>query len=202
MSMSHRLNGKALGCGLFSVLVLPALGGQAGVAMPILRYDRPGGFGGGSGDEAETWISDNLDGVIQVYPFQPFLGDFQSEFRRALFRDRISTPYREDRLLALPIFSPLRVKGAEAAISASFKNFNGGASREHLRVAILATGFVALVDFSANSPQAFQRNWPSVVRLLSSLRIVAGDVSVPRASAPATGGSDLVGAEPSHDGPK
>jgi hypothetical protein len=64
------------------------------------------------------------------------------------------------------------VKGAEAAIAASFRNFNGGAPREHLRVAILVAGFVALVDISANSPQAFQRNWPNVFRLLNSLNVV------------------------------
>ncbi|MGH9257193.1 MAG: hypothetical protein ACRD3C_21760 [Vicinamibacterales bacterium] len=139
--------------------------------MPTLRYDRPAGFGGGSGDEAATWISDNLDGVIHVYPFRPFHGDFQTEFRRALFRERVSALYREDRLLAQPVFKPLPVKGAEAAIAASFKNLNGGAPREHLRVAILAAGFVALVDISANSPQAFQRNWASVSRLLDSLLV-------------------------------
>jgi len=178
MSTSHRLNGKAFCCWLVIVLALPALSGQAVVAIPLLRYDRPGGFGGGNGDEAETWISDNLDGVIHVYPFRPFRGDFQNEFRRALFRDRISTPYREDRLLALPIFNALPVKGAEVTIAASFKNFNGGVPREHLRVAILAAGFVALVDISANSPQAFQRNRPSVSRLLNSLQVVDRDVSV------------------------
>ena len=194
--MSYRPNGKALCCWLFIVLFLrapAASGGQAGVAPPTLRYDRPGGFGGGSGQEAETWISDHLDGVIHVYPFRAFRGDFQSEFRRGLFRDRISTLYREDGLLALPIFKALPVKGAEAALTASFKNFNGGAPREHLRVAILAAGSVALVDISANSPQAFQRNWPSVSRLLNSLQVVEGDVSVPRASAPATGKTAMSG---------
>jgi hypothetical protein len=107
-----------------------------------------------------------------VYPFRPFPGDLQNEFRRALFRQRISPPYREDRLLSPPTFNAMAVSGAEAALAASFKNFNGGAPREHLRVAILRAGRVALVDISANSPLAFERNWPSVSRLLNSLRVV------------------------------
>jgi hypothetical protein len=146
--------------------------GHAAPVIPMLRYDKPGGFTGGSGDEVETWISDSLDGVIHVYPFEPFPGDFQHEFRRALFRQRISAPYREDRLLSAPTFKAMTVNGAEAAVAASFKNFNGGAPREHLRVAILRAGRVALVDISANSVQAFERNWPRVSRLLNSLRVV------------------------------
>jgi hypothetical protein len=161
-------------------------GGHAGSGMPTLRYDKPEGFSVASGVEADTWISDHLDGVIQVYQFRPFHGDFQDEFRRALFRDSISPPYREDRLLAQPTFKVLPVRGADAAMTASFKNFNGGASREHLRVAVLSAGFVALVDISANSPQAFQRNQPSVVRLLNSLQVVDGDGSSPRRATTAT----------------
>jgi hypothetical protein len=133
------------------------------------------------------WISDRLDGVIHVYQFRPFHGDFQDEFRRALFRERISPPYREDRLLVQPTFKVLPVRGAEAAMSASFKNFNGGAPREHLRVAVFAAGFVALVDISANSPEAFQRNQASIFRFLNSLQVVEGDSSTLRQSAPSSG---------------
>jgi hypothetical protein len=57
---------------------------------------------------------------------------------------------------------------------ASFTNFNGGAPREHLRVAILSHGLVALVDISANSREAYERNWPNVSRLLNSLRVENG----------------------------
>jgi hypothetical protein len=154
------------------ILALAASVGHTADAQPTLRYDKPGGFAGSAGDEVETWISNGLDGVIQVYPFRPSHADFHGEFRRALFRERIIVPYREDRLLAAPTFNTLTVSGADAALSASFKNFNGGAPREHLRVAILSAGLVALVDVSANSPQAFERNWPSVSRLLNSLRVV------------------------------
>jgi hypothetical protein len=151
MVTSHRLNRRALsGCFLL-VLALRTPHGQAVGATPLLQYEKPGGFGTGSGAEPRAWISDGLDGVIHVYAFQRFEGDFQKEFRRGLFRDRISARYREDRLLAVPAFKTVTVRGAESSLAASFKNFNGGAPREHFRVAILAAGFVALVDISANS---------------------------------------------------
>src|SRR5262245_49080470 len=164
-----------------------ALGGQAGTGMPTLLHDRPVGFSVASGEEAETWISDRLDGVIHVYQFRPLRGDFHDEFRRGLFRDIVSPPYREDRLLGPPTFKALQVRGADAAMTASFRNFNGGASREHLRVAVLSTRFVALVDFSANSPQGFERNQQSVVQLLKSLEVSDGQSSAPRPTGPGAG---------------
>ena len=157
------------------VLVIVALAGSVGHtsgAQPTLRYDKPSGFTGSSTDEVETWIAPGLDGVIHVYPFRPHQGDAHDEFRRTLFKERIGTPYREDRLLIAPTFKTMTVSGADSALSASFRNFNGGAPREHLRVVIVAAGLVALVDISANSPEAFERNWPSVSRVLTSLRVV------------------------------
>ena len=152
----------------------------AGGTTPTLQYDSPSGFSPGNGT-AETWIANSLDGVIHVYPFRPFHGDLAGEFQRTLFRDWISAPYREDKRLDQPTFRPLSVKGAEAALAASFKNFNGGVPREHLRVAVLASGRVALVDISANSPHAFERNRPSFSRLLNSLHVVESDASATRA---------------------
>ena len=153
-------------------LCMPLSGADTIAPIPTPRYDPPDGFVSGNNLGAATWISDNLDAVIHVYPFRTFEGDFQSVFRRGLFRDWVSALYREDRLLAQPVITLIRVKGAAAAVSAAFKNYNSGAPREHLRVAILAAGSVAIVDFSANSPQAFERNRESVSRLLNSLRVL------------------------------
>ena len=91
------------GC-LLIVLILSAWsasGAQTGGTTPALHYDRPSGFSRGSGD-GQTWIADSLDGVIHVYPFRPFHGDLAGEFRRTLFRDWISAPYREDKRLDQP----------------------------------------------------------------------------------------------------
>ena len=164
------------GC-LLAVLVVSALsafGAQTRRPTPALQYDRPSGFSRGTG-HGQPWIADSLDGVIHVYPFRPFHGDLAGEFRRTVFREWILAPYQEDRRLVQPTFMPLNVTGAEAAIVASFKSFNGGAPRDHLRVAVLASGRVALVDISANSPQAFERNRASFSRMLNSLHVVQSD---------------------------
>ena len=164
------------GC-LLVVLLLPALlasDAQTGGKTLALRYEGPSGFRRGIGNP-QTWIPDSLDGVIHVYPFRPFQGDLADEFQRTLFRDWISASYREDSPFDQPTFRRLNVKGANVAIAASFKNFNGGALREHLRVAVLASGRVALVDISANSPHAFERHRPGFSRLLDSLHVVEND---------------------------
>jgi hypothetical protein len=143
---------------------------------PALLYDSPKGIDRGKG-EPETWIANTLDAVIHVYEFRQFQGDFEDTFRRTLFRDRISLPYREDRQIGEPQFRPLTVKGAQAALSASFTNVNGGARREHLRAAVLASARIALVDISANSAAAFDRNQPSLSAFLRSLSVVEGHPS-------------------------
>ena len=164
---------------LLTLLALSAADAQTGRTTPALQYEKPGGFTRGTGN-AQTWIADSLDGVIHLYPFRPFHGDLATEFQRTLFRDRILAPYREDKRVDQPAFRSLKVKGAEAAMAASFKNFNGGAPREHLRVAVLASGQVALVDISANSADGFERNRPSFSSLLNSLQVVESDASATR----------------------
>jgi hypothetical protein len=143
--------------------------------MPTLRYDRPAGFIGGGGDGAEVWVSDNSDGLLVVYPFRSFRGDFGNDFQRTLFRDLISEPFREVQLLAAPGFGAPVIRGADAALYAWFRDTNGAAVREHMRVAIFAGGSVAIVDVSANSPQAYERNWPTVLAVLNSLNVVAAE---------------------------
>ena len=131
----------------------------------------------GSGEPSETWIADGLDSVVHVYPFRPFQGDFQASFGVRCSARGFRRCIGKTVVLAEPAFTPLTVKGADAAMTASFRNFNGGVPREHLRVAVSAAGRVALVDISANSPQAFERHWPSVSRLLSSLQVARSGVS-------------------------
>jgi hypothetical protein len=155
---------------------LSGSGVQTGGRTPALQYEQPSGFSRGAGDP-QTWIADGLDSVIHLYPFRPFHGEFAREFRRTLFRDWIAAPYQEDRRLDEPMLTSLTVRGAREAMAASFKNFNGGAPRQHLRVAVLASGRVALVDISTNSPDAFERNRASFSRLLDSLQVVEREPS-------------------------
>ena len=191
MSRSTRWKPTVVLCWLMVALAPRISPAQPASTKPLLRYEPPGGFSNSTAEGAEAWVSDRLDGVIHVYAFWPFHGDFQKEFRRALFEDRISAPYREDRLLTAPVFKAVTVTGADSSLAASFRSHNGGAPREHLRVAVFVPGFVALVDVSANSPDAFEKNWPSVSTLLRSLKVVERAVSHPRKSRPAQPASRL-----------
>src|SRR5262245_5546223 len=118
-------------CGCVIALMLSAVSCDSPTApsMPVLHYEAPPGFGRGRG-EVDTWIAKGLDGVIHVYPFRSFHGNFGDEFQRTLFRDWIGAPYREDKRLDKPAFHPLRVEGATAAMTAAFRNFNAGVPRE------------------------------------------------------------------------
>jgi hypothetical protein len=173
--LAHEM--RLWGCLAIALIVAAAsCDSPASRSMPVLQYTMPAGFNRGQG-EADTWIAKGLDGVIHVYPFRSFHGNFGDEFHRTLFRDWIAAPYREDKRLDGPAFHALNVKGATAAMTAAFRNFNAGVPREHLRVAVLASGKVALVDVSANSPETFERNRPSFLRLLTSLRVIDGGSS-------------------------
>jgi hypothetical protein len=67
------------------------------------------------------------------------------------------------------------VPGAEAAMYAKFVEDRFGVMRYRLRVAIHSAGAVALVDYSANGAEAYQRNWPALAGVLDSLKVAAAD---------------------------
>jgi len=158
---------------------------------PELRYDTPAGFMGGSGKPPETWVSNNVDGMIDIYAFQAFNGDFRGQFSKTLFRERIQQQNRETRLLTQPAVEAVSVPGADTALIVRFVSDHSGYQRQHARLAVLAGGAVAIIDVSASSPQAFQRNWSGAQGLLRSLRIVkdgpqraaAASTSVPGSAA-------------------
>jgi hypothetical protein len=146
---------------------------QPGTRPPTLSYERPSGFSGGNDADAAIFVSDALDGVLGVYAFREFRGNAEGQFRQTLLREGIEASFQEDRLLEPPEFGTHSVKGADAAFFAHFKSFNHGSPREHFRMMVHAGGSVAIVDFSANSAQAFQRNWPNVIAFLKSLTVAA-----------------------------
>jgi hypothetical protein len=176
---------------LFSALLLLAATRASG-QQPALRYDPARAFSGGTdGDDgARVWIADTRDGMLAVYPFRPFRGDLERDFRQTLFADRVAVAHREDRVLPTPAFAKPAVGGADAAILAQFTDYNRGAPRTRARVAILAGGSVAIVDLSASSMAAFQRHLQNVTPLLSSLRVVRESDVAP---APAAVGGPIAG---------
>lgn len=163
-----------------------ALGVQAAQAQaPALRYDPPAGFFGGGGGPPETWSSNNVDGLISIYPFRPFSGDFQGHFARTLFAERIEQN-RETRIVRAPSGGAVVVPGADSAMLLRFVADHSGYVREHARLAVLARGHVAVIDISSSSPEAWTRNWPGALGLLESLRVLE-ETPRPVAAVPAAG---------------
>ncbi len=154
------------------VALLVLLAAPAARAQPALRYDRPPGFFGGGGDPPETWISINGDGLITIYPFRPFTGDFRSHFVETRFTERIEKD-RETRVLTSPSADDVKVPGADVAVWSLFRADHSGYVREHGRLAVLARGQVAVVDVHSSSPEAWTRSWPGALALLQSLSVLA-----------------------------
>jgi len=164
---------------LLAALLL-LLGAPAARAQPALRYDRPPGFFGGGGDPTETWLSISADGLITIYPFRPFAGDFRSHFAETRFAERIEKD-RETRVLTAPSVDDVTVPGADAAVWSLFRADHAGYVREHGRLAVLARGQVAVIDVHSSSPEAWARNWPGALALFQSLSVLA---EAPRPVAP------------------
>lgn len=159
------------------LVVLPlvlAIRGALGQPTPTLKFVPPSDFWGGGGGFPEVWRSNNNNELrLDIYGFRPYHGNFQDDFQRTLLRAGIEPGSQEARLLAAPTFLTATVPGAQAAILGEFRDYYNGSPREHLRLAILAGGAVALIDMSADSPQAFQRSLPGLRTMLSSLSVLA-----------------------------
>jgi hypothetical protein len=156
----------------FLLPFLVVLGAHTAFAQaPVYQYDPPAGFFGGGGVPPETWTSINADGLIAIYPFRPFAGEFRRHFVETLFAERIEQD-RETRILR-PLFGDaVTVPGAEAAMLLRFVADHSGYVREHARLAVLSRGHVAVIDISSSSPEAWTRNWPGALGLLQSLRVL------------------------------
>ena len=154
-----------------SILALILHVGLAGGQTFTLRYDPPAGFFGGGG-RMDMWISNNADGLISIYQFEPFTGNFRDTFWRTLFAERIEQSSRETRILRAPFGDTVTVTGAESAILLRFVADHSGYVREHARLAVLAQGAVAIIDISSSSPAAWTRNWPGALGLLKSVNVV------------------------------
>ena len=143
--------------------------------LPSLQFDPPKGFTGSLGRDPSAHVSMSGDATVNVYPFRRLQGAFAEQFRRSLLRELLVPDGQEQRLAGPPEIQPLAVPGAEAAMYAKFVEDRFGVMRYRLRVAIHAAGAVALVDYSANGAESYQRNWPALAGVLDSLKVAAAD---------------------------
>ena len=169
-------------------------GGVLAQPLPVLQFEAPKGFTGSLGRDPSAHVSMSGDATVNVYPFRRLEGPFAEQFRRTLLRERLVPDAQEARLAGAPEIQALAVPGAEAAMFARFVEDRFGTARYRLRLAIFSAGAVALVDYNAASPEAYQRNWPSVAAVLDSLKVGGAPAAAAPAAAPkgkaASGGAD------------
>jgi hypothetical protein len=135
--------------------------------LPPLNFDAPPGFSGG-GEEVATFSAPERDVVIHIYPFRRLgPGDFQARFRENLLREFVAANLREGKLAAAPQIEASKVEGAEAALTGKFVE----EQRQRTRLAMLASGAVAIIDITATSAAAAERHAAAIKEMLDSLSV-------------------------------
>jgi hypothetical protein len=180
---------------LFASVALLAAGQSLPAQQPALAWERPQGFSGGGGDRRYSFVSSQVDAVLDIYPFRPLPPNLTGQFRQSLFRDLIVTELREQRYGSAPGFDLVSVPGADSAVLAGFVEDYWGTARNHLRLAVFRGGSVALVDYNASNPDAYQRNLASLQGVLRSLSVTAraATAAAVMPGRPIPGGADLRG---------
>lgn len=168
-----------------------AASGALAQPLPVLHFEPPQGFTGSLGRDPSAHVSMNGDAMLNVYPFRPLGVPFAEQFRRTLLRELLKPDGQEVRLGGAPDIKPVEVPGAEQALFARFVEDRYGTARYRLRLAIYSAGAVALVDYNANGPDAYQRNWPALAAVIDSLRVGSSEAKAEDKPKPAaTGGVD------------
>ena len=140
--------------------------------LPVLQFDPPQGFTGSLGKDPSAHVSMKGDATVNIVSVSPP----ERSVRRAVppyaaCASSLVQDSQEAQLAGQVEIQKLAVPGAEAAMFARFAENRFGATRYRLRVAIYSAGAVALVDYNANGPEAYQRNWPAVAAVLDSLKV-------------------------------
>ena len=169
----------------------------AAAQTPRLQYQPPPFFCCGGSGVPNVWIgNDPNSGTLSIYPFAPITGDFRDVFSRTLFSGRIPLESRESRIVRRPAGDMTSVAGAEAAMALGFSAIDGqGRLIEHVRIAIMSRGEVALVDFAVQADRATNttRTQQGFLAFLKSLS-VASDAAISTGVAATDGAS-----APAHD---
>jgi hypothetical protein len=149
------------------MLLLCAAGTAVAQSFPGLHFEPPAGFSGAPSGDPAIYTTPAKDAVLHIYPFRRFHGnDAAAEFRDSLFREHLPRQYREEKSAARPRVDRISVQGAEAAYLA---RLNGRS-----RILIVVPGHVALLDYQAQGPAAYERNWPAVEAMLKLMKVTAG----------------------------
>jgi hypothetical protein len=159
--------------------------------LPVLHFNPPQGFTGSLGKDPSAHVSMNGDATLNIYPFRRLNGPFEEQFRRTRLRELLVQDGQEAQLAGPVEIQKLAVPGAEAALFARFTENRFGTTRYRLRLGVYSAGAVALVDYNANGPDAYQGNWPAVAAALDSLKVGAPEPTTASKPTPTGGASGL-----------
>lgn len=171
--------------------LLLASAGALAQPLPVLQFTPPQGFTGSLGKDPSAHVSMNGDATLNIYPFRRLNGPFEEQFRRTRLRELVVQDSQEAQLAGRVEIQKLAVPGAEAALFARFAENRFGTTRYRLRLGVYSAGAVALVDYNANGPEAYQRNWPAVAAVLDSLKVGAPQPTTASKPTPTGGASGL-----------
>jgi hypothetical protein len=158
-------------------------------ALPMLEYQISPDFSFDGRSGLGTYHSRKGDGAIQIYDFRAYSGNFEQEFRNTLLRDLIARDNREEKLASTPVIQASTMPGAEKVLSARFLQDYWGTPRDRYRLAILASGAVAIVDINLHDADAAQRYQGGIIAMFNSLKIAPPQPVTP----PGPNGYDIAG---------
>ncbi|HEY3740636.1 MAG TPA: hypothetical protein VGL53_12370 [Bryobacteraceae bacterium] len=177
-----------------SVLAAMALLTTAAAAQtPLLRFDPPPNYMRSAIYPPEDYVSNQFNASFQIYPFEPFNGNVAEAFQRTLFSNRIDPRHREENVAGAPQFASARMPGAQAVYQATFSENRVGIVRPHLRILIVASGAVAIVDVATINSTMWARLAPDVNNMLRTMRVETAAAGPSVGEGPGPGGEQIAG---------
>jgi hypothetical protein len=159
-------------------------------ALPLLVHQVPPEFRGPP-EQGSHHTRDLVSGKLEVYDFRSFRGDFEKEFRATLLREWIAAESREARVVGAPVIESTAMPGADQVLTAVFREeFRGqpsalggdwDAPRLRLRIAVLASGAVAISDITLRDQEAWNRLQASLDAFGKTLSILPPSPAMTRA---------------------
>jgi hypothetical protein len=151
--------------------------------VPVLHYEPPPNTFRAGLSTPEDYSFNTCNASIQFYPFRPFSGDIEQQFKQTLLRDWVGPMHQEQNVAGAPTFAANAVPGATKALSATFVENIVGLPRPHLRIVVVAGNQAAIVDASAATMQSWQIAVSALTATAGSLRVEAGRAPTPLTAA-------------------
>lgn len=165
----------------------------AAAQTPVLRFEPPPNYMRSAIYPPEDYVSRQFNASFQIYPFEPFNGNVAEIFQRTLLSDRIDPRHREENVAGAPQFAQAQMPGAQAVYQATFAENRVGIVRPHLRMVIVASGSIAILDVATINSTMWARLAPDVNNMLRTMRVETGPAGPSLSEGPGRGGEVMAG---------